>query len=112
MDFKEVGEFAKKILKRIDEYDDVARQIITDFLPILPEVYRPLVEGILSGEKKVVDFLVDLLIEVEDSGLKKDAKLAEAVKKCENSGISELVDNSTEKIKEIVGFFDKIIKKI
>lgn len=112
MDFKETGSFIGRIISLIDRHDEIAREIITSFLPVIPEPYKTAVEWVLNTEKKTVAFLVDLIVDIEASGLKKDAKIKEAIKRCEdrdfgglnNPGIAEVM------IEGAVGIFDKIVK--
>ena len=112
MTFNEVKQFLKKVISLVDKHDDVAREIIFNFLPVIPDPYKTAINFILNTEKKTVGFLVDLISDIENSGLKKEAKFEKAMEECkkvdfgglQNEGIAEIM------IHGIVGVFDKFIK--
>lgn len=112
MNFKDVGNFIAKIIKFMDKKDDTARELIETMLPLLPKPYEALILFILSTEKKTVEFLVDLITDIEASDLKKEAKLEEAMKRCEGrtEGGLGVKDIAEHMICSVVGIFDSIVK--
>lgn len=114
MNFKETSEFLSRIISVVDKYDDTAREIISSILPVIPEPYKSAILFVMNTEKKAVAFLVDLVSDIENSGLKKEEKLKEAIKRCEGRTEGGLGDKNIAEmmISSTVGIFDSIVKKI
>lgn len=109
MTFLEVVKKAKELIKLIDKYDDVAKQVITAMLFLFPADTQAVIKKILSIETSILLFLVNAIGEAEATKLAGAEKKEIVTKKIldakivkEPVRISDLIETSVTFVKTFV----------